>query len=81
MVSAGQVGCLTNGPVPNAMSVGGITGLELHHALGLGAFFPLHNFELHFLAFFQGLEPFTFDVAVVDEDIGTVGLGNEAVPF
>jgi len=60
---------------------GGKYRLKFYHVLGLGAFFPLHYLELHFLAFVQGLETFTFDVAVVHEDIGTVSLGNEAIPL
>jgi hypothetical protein len=59
--------------------VDGNADLDLHHALGLGAFFTLDDFELNFLAFFQGLEPFTLDVAVMHENIGTVSLGNESI--
>jgi hypothetical protein len=57
------------------------TELDLFHVLGLGTLLPLDHFELDFLAFFQALEAFTRDVAVVHEDIGTIGLGNKAVTF
>ena len=55
--------------------------LDLYHILGLGAFFSLNHFEFHFLAFFQALEAFTLDVAVVHKDIGAIGLGNKSVAF
>jgi hypothetical protein len=49
--------------------------------LGLGAFAALDDLKLYFLVFFQGPKPFSLDIAVVDKDIGTVSLGDEAIPL
>jgi len=77
----GQKSLPVAGPRTGRGGAGVETGLDLFDVLGLGAFLPIDHFELDFLAFFEALEAFTRNVAVVHEDIGTIGLGNKTVTF
>jgi hypothetical protein len=73
------LGCQVPDPPGRLAARGREDCLDLYHTLGLGAFFSLNHFEFHFLPFFQALEAFTLDVAVVHEDIGAIVLGNKSV--
>ena len=49
--------------------------------VGLRSFLPLDDLELYRVAFLQGLEPFTLDGRVMDEDISSAFLADKPVPF
>jgi hypothetical protein len=47
----------------------------------LGTLFAFYDFEFDFLAFLQGTKPFGLDIAVMDEDVRAVLLGDKPVPL
>jgi hypothetical protein len=57
----------------------GSSQLKLHHILSLRALFPFHNFEFDFLTLLQSTKALAGNVAVVDEDVGSIFLGNKSV--
>ena len=54
---------------------------ELCDFVGLRPFLPLDDLELYRVAFLQGLESFTLDGRVMDEDISSAFLADKPVSF
>jgi|SRR5271170_6464517 len=54
---------------------------EASNLIGLRAFAPLDDVELHFVAFFEALVAFALDGTVMDEDIGPTVAAQETVAF
>jgi hypothetical protein len=54
---------------------------ELCDLVGLGSFLSLDDLELYRVAFLQGLESFTLDGRVMNEDISSAVLANKTISF